>query len=136
MSSTTLEEVLSRYGVARRQIDTPCPFQERHEIAGYLTEWEHLAPVIGLTRVDILTIQRNYPGDYRSQCSAALDRWGEIHGSKATFLSLALGLEKKMKIETVEKLCDIFMSRSRDQVDSQHVVATRSPMAISSPSGE
>jgi hypothetical protein len=50
-----------------------------------------------------------------------LDRWGEIQGYGATFLSLAEGLAKKKAMNTVDGLCEMFKAWQEDDVDSHPV---------------
>ena len=108
MTSQSLEGVLQKYNIQRQQLNIPCLLEQRGQLADQLTRWEDLAPTIGLEETDISTIRKDYPHDYRSQCSAALNRWEETKGKGATYLNLAEGLLKKRKMSCVEKLCEIF----------------------------
>lgn len=120
----------------REQLDIPSSFQGLSELAEILDEWEDLAPVIGLSKIDISTIQHNHR---ISQCSASLKKWGEIQGIEATFLSLAHGLEKRRKMDVVEKLCQIFMTRQQNSVAGPTIIDTDTlytDMSRDKPSGE
>ena len=108
----SLDDVLPRYDLTVEQLDTPCSFEHCHEVSRHLVLWEPLAPLIALNEVDITTIQRDHPRDYRSQCSAALTKWRHKLGRRATFLRLVQSLETVESIDVVEKVCQIALKSS------------------------
>ena len=111
MTNQSLEEVLP-YNLKREHLNIPCLFEQQRQLADQLTSWEDLASVIGLNQADISAINKDHPNDFRSKCSAALNRWEDIKGKGATYLNLAEGLLKLRKVSCVEKLCEIFRKYS------------------------
>ena len=100
--------MLGRYSLTEQQIDVPCSHEHVEELASKVNKWECLVFSIGLTDIEVTTIQRDKPNDYRLQCSAALLKWRQKLGSKATYLSLAKGLEKVGRLDLVEAVCKMF----------------------------
>ena len=125
MASLGLDDVLQNCGLNREQLNIPCPLQQRCELARQLESWEGLAPVIGLDETDVSTIQKNHRGDYRSQCSAALNTWEKLKGRRATYLSLAEGLVKQRNVSCTEKLCEIFAASAKPQTPSEYSIPAK-----------
>ena len=115
MTSQSLEEVLQRCNIKREHLNIPCLLEQRCQLADQLTSWEDLASFIGLHQTDISAINKDHPNDFRSKCSAALNRWEDIKGKGATYLNLAEGLLKLRKVSCVEKLCEIFQKYSPEK---------------------
>ena len=79
-----------------------------------LDRWELLANNIGLSQGECTVIRENHSRDYELQRSAMLSKWKTKYASEATYLKLALGLEKIQRLDLVEDLCKACKSRSCD----------------------
>ena len=51
----------------------------------HLTDWESLAPFLGLSRAQEQQVARSYPGDYGKQGQECLQIWRKIKGAEATY---------------------------------------------------
>ncbi len=99
-----LDSVLLLKELTREQLATPCPTDQCNELAMKLDRWELLAPFIGLSEGDCTAIKENN-SSYELQRLAMISKWKKMYGSEATYLKLALGLEKIQQFDLIEDLC-------------------------------
>ena len=74
----------------------------------HLTDWESLAPFLGLSRPQEQQIARSYPGDYGRQKRECLQVWREMKGAEATYQALitaAVEAENRQLAGAVRNLC-------------------------------
>ena len=80
------------------------------QIARVIVNWEGLGVQLGLTRIEIEDIKRDYRGDYNQQKIQVLYKWKEKNGLEATYLNLIEPVkqdnrelaEEIMRISTIE----------------------------------
>ncbi len=101
----SLDSILQSLGMTRDELAIPCPADYCNELARNLDRWELLANNIGLSQRECTVIKENHSGNYELQYSAMLNKWKTKYASKATYLMLALGLEKIQRLDLVEDLC-------------------------------
>ena len=63
-------------------------------LSHYLTMWESLRPVLGLTHQQEEVIRQAYPEDYEKQKRKCLEVWKEMKGNNATYSALITAAEK------------------------------------------
>ncbi len=113
MATNTVDSILIKKGLPRHQHTIPCPTDQCNELAMKLDRWELLAPFIGLSEGDCTAIKKNN-SSYELQRLAMIRKWQKMYGSEATYLKLALGLEKIQRIDLVEYLCTLIMRVCHD----------------------
>ena len=58
------------------------------QIARVIVKWEELGTQLGLTRIEIEDIKRDYRGDYNQQKIQVLYKWKEKNGLDSTYLNM------------------------------------------------
>lgn len=103
----SLDEILR--GVAPECLDQPCEDNHLSEVALSLTDWQTMAPFLGLTEMDERAIVCRHQLDLVKQNIAMLRKWKSEFGVEATYRKLAEVLFKLRKCDIVEKLCHILL---------------------------
>ena len=121
----SLEELLR--GVAPGKLDQPCRDDHLSEIALSLTDWQSMAPFLGLTEVDEEEITSRYPNQLLAQKIAMLRKWRQNLGEGATYRELTKVFYQLGKLGLVEQACCSLNSSSETTVSSyQHKKPTDS----------
>ena len=102
--SPSLEEIISGHGLTRKDLESVCPRDVRHEVALKVEDWKmvgHLfnVPQEKLTAIDL----ENRTEDQRRV--ALLDTWSNIEGEGASYLKLAHVLNQRRRNDLVKFLC-------------------------------
>ena len=74
----------------------------------HLTDWESLAPFLGLSIVQKEEIAKSYPGDYGMQKEKCLQVWKEMKGEEVTYQALISAAEEaknQLLADNVKDLC-------------------------------
>ena len=111
----SLEELLR--GVAPEKLDQLCRDDHLSEIALSLTDWQSMAPFLGLTEGEEREIEEDSRPAKRRKV-AMLRRWKEKYGKKATYRKLAKVFWKLERIDLVEELCEILSECSHSDNDA------------------
>ena len=110
----SLEELLR--GVAPEKLDQPCRDDHLSEIALSLTDWQSMAPFLGLTEVDEEEITSRYPHQLVAQKIAMLRKWRQKLGEGATYRELTKVFYRLGKLGLIEQVCCTLNSSSESTV--------------------
>ena len=111
----SLEELLK--DVPSAKLDQSCRDEYLCELALSITNWQSIAPFLGLTEVEEKEISFMYPNELRRQTVAMLRKWKSKHGKKATYKRLARVFWKLAFTNVVEEICELL--NSPDSSDSE-----------------
>ena len=111
----SLEELLQ--DVPPAKLNQPCRDKYLCELALSITNWQSIAPFLGLTEVEEKEISFMYPNELRRQTVAMLRKWKSKHGKKATYKRLARVFWKLAFTNVVEEICELL--NSPDSSDSE-----------------
>ena len=111
----SLEELLK--DVPPAKCCQPCRDGCLCELALSITNWQSIAPFLGLTEVEEKEISFVYPNELRRQIVAMLRKWKSKHGKKATYKRLARVFWKLGFTNVVEEICEFL--NSPDSSDSE-----------------
>ena len=104
-TALSLEEVLSQYGLKRKDLEAVCPRDVRNKVAVELIDWKMVGHCFDFSRAKLEAIDReNQTEDQRKV--ALLDAWGESEGKGATYFKLAEILHRRGRRDLVQMLCD------------------------------
>ena len=106
----TLDEVLSRYSLERKDLKQKCPARVRLEIAEHLGDWKMAGRYLDIDPQKLDDIQVENHTEERRRV-ALLDAWDEKEGEEATYLKLAVAFHHRKRTDLVEKLCEKIKSR-------------------------
>ena len=105
MATLSLEEILSQYGLKRKDLEVVCPRDVRNKVAVELVDWKMVGHFFDFSRAKLEAINReNQTEDQRKV--ALLDAWGERDGREATYFKLAEVLHRRERGDLVQTLCD------------------------------
>ena len=111
----SLEELLK--DVPSAKLDQSCRDEHLCELALSITNWQSIAPFLGLTEVEEKEISFMYPNELRRQTVAMLRKWKSKHGRKATYKRLARVFWKLAFTNVVEEICELL--NGPDSSDSE-----------------
>ena len=102
-------------GVPQRLLNTSIHDLHIADIVCYFTEWEQMAPYLGLTETEEADIREKYPNRPKLQRREALQLWKRKCGSKATYKALiAIFCEDVQRTDVAEKLRDLASQSASD----------------------
>ena len=106
MATLSLEEVLSKYDLKRKDLEAVCPRDVRNKVAVELIDWKMIGYCFDFSRAKLEAIDReNQTEDQRKV--ALLDSWGERDGREATYFRLAEVLRERGRGDLIELLCGV-----------------------------
>ena len=100
----SLEELLR--SVPEETLEKPCSDEHIVKIASEITNWQSIAPHLGLKPVDEETILQNHR-DVQLQRREMLRTWQQKFGSNATYDGLAKALYDAERVDLVGKVVDV-----------------------------
>ena len=102
-------ELLRKHSLSERDLIIKCGDDLFHELSNKAVHTPHtLAIRLGLGRVDIEQIERDYKSDYKRQITQIFWKWRERNGKDATFLLLIDAFIEEENIEAAEIVLDFF----------------------------
>ena len=123
--------------VPPEKLDEPCKDEHLCEIALSITDWQSIAPFLGLTEAEESDIEKNYD-KAMIQKIKMLRKWREKFGRQATYRKLANVFTKLKHAGLVEELCDLIWQRhsssSHVQPQDSHKLHSTSEVQSSTPS--
>ena len=117
-----LEDVISRHGLRREDLELVCPRDVRISVAVKLVDWQMVGYCFGFPEQKITAIDReNYTEDQRKV--ALLNAWSEREGDGATFLKLADVLHQRKRNDLVDFLCRAIIEAKKEppQAEDDHL---------------
>ena len=108
----SLEDFLE--GILPEKLDQPCKDDHLSEIALSLTDWQSIAPFLGLTEAEENRIARRHSNNLAKQSVAMLRKWRSKFKRKATYKTLITVLWNRGKIDLADQVCTIIADRESD----------------------
>ena len=109
-------EVLNN--VPPEKLDQPCKDEHLCEIALSITNWQSIAPFLGLKEVEESAIKNKYD-DAIVQNIKMLRKWREKFGRQATYRKLARVFTKLNHVDLVEEVCDLIWQAHSSNSDPE-----------------
>jgi hypothetical protein len=111
MTTPTIDEILSRQGLRREDVDRKCSQGIRYEISIKMIDWKMVGRILGISEEKLAAIQvDNHTEEERRV--VLLHTWHQIAGSRATYLSLMMALYQHHRCDLVEQLCGMVKSHA------------------------
>ena len=118
-SPASLDDILSRYGLKRKDLEQKCPTRVRLEMAQLLDDWQMMGYYLGFNAQKLNDIKLDYVNEERRRV-ALLDAWEQKEGEEATYLKLAEALDNRRRADLVEKLiCSMITRRDSGASETQ-----------------
>ena len=105
----SLEDLLK--DIPRQKLNQPCRDDHLSKIALSLTDWQSVAPFLGLTEADEEEIKRDY-SNTKTQKIAMLRKWKKRYGRKAKYRKLATVFWDLEQTDLVENVCKLLQTKS------------------------
>ena len=115
MSNPTAKEVIE--SIRSPRLDSPVDDIDIAQVAKVMTDWEEMAPFLGLTPAEENEIVERYRDRLRLQKREALRRWKQKNGNKATYRKLIITFCAQGQVTVAEAIKDILL-KSDDSSDS------------------
>ena len=104
-SAPSLEKIISRHGLTRKDLESVCPRDVRREVALKIKDWKMVGHFFNIPEEKLTAIDRqNDTEDQRKV--ALLDPWSNREGEEASYLKLAHVLHQRERNDLVGFLCD------------------------------
>ena len=104
-----LEEVLSRHGLEKKDLERRYSARARPKIADLLDDWKMVGLSLGFSWQKLSDIEVENHKEERRRV-ALLDAWEQREGPGATYLKLAEALYSRKRVDIVERFCEIMKS--------------------------
>ena len=105
----SLEDLLK--DIPPEKLDQSCRDDDLNKVALSLTDWQSIAPFLGLTEADEEEIKRDYP-NIKTQRISMLRKWKKIVGRKAKYRKLVSVFWDLERADLVEKVCELLQTES------------------------
>ena len=103
--SASLGDILSRYGLERKDLEQTCPESVRLEVAEELSDdWKMVGHYLGFSVRHLNDIQADNTKEEHRRV-ALLDSWRQREGTGATYLKLAEAVHRRKRIDLAEMIC-------------------------------
>ena len=106
-SNRSLDGILNKYELERKDLDFKCPPGTRDRVADELVDdWRKIGRTLNVSETKLKSIRHDntFPRP-EDKASASLDAWAEEYGESATCLLLAKALYRHKKRNVLEILC-------------------------------
>ena len=109
--------------VPPEKLNQPCSDEHLCEIALDITEWQSIAPHLGVSEEEITD---KYPNQLKRRKIEMLRKWREVCGSTATYQALVKVLWQREKTEQAEKVCSLLVSPKTKNITEECISASSS----------
>ena len=114
-SSSSLEKIISRYDLAREDLESVCPRDVRHEVALKIEDWKMVGHFFNVPQEKLTAIElENHTEDQRRV--ALIDTWSNREGEGASHLKLAHVLHQRGRNDLVQLLCSRILQKRTSSV--------------------
>ena len=117
---STVKEICD--GVPQSLLDSPISDIHIAQIANVMTEWEELAPFLGLTPAEESEIVERYRGRFNLQKREALRKWKEKNGIRATNIRLIDIFCTQGRTSLAQTLKDLLLSSENQSKSFSSVI--------------
>ena len=118
---SALEEVLSRHGLEKKDLERRYSARARPKIADLLDDWKMVGLSLGFSWQKLSDIEVENHKEERRRV-ALLDAWEQRKGRGATYLKLVKALYSQKRTDLVERLCEIMKTDNGTEVFRVHEV--------------
>ena len=107
MAGVTFEELIAYVGISADELNKPCSDEHITSISLFLTNWQTVAPHLGLTETDEEDVEEE--GKKTQDKSKILRRWKNKKSFKSTYRVLVDVFLKLGKANLAEKVCRLLV---------------------------
>ena len=111
MIMPTLDEILSRHGLQREDVNRECDQGIRYEISVKISNWEMVGHLLGIPEERLAAIKVESKTEDERKVSM-LNTWHQKEGSQATCLSLMIALYRHQRCDLIIEFCDMIKSHT------------------------
>ena len=111
----SLDDLLSRHGLVRQDLENKYPAEMRLEIAQLLDDWKMIGYYLGFASQKVNDIKVDNDNEEQRRV-ALLDAWEQREGEGATYFKLAEVLHHRGRVDLVENLCRM-IRRVREEMN-------------------
>ena len=108
MAGITFEELIAYVGISADKLNKPCSDEHITSISLFLTNWQTVAPLLGLTETDEEDIEEEGKKTQDKRYKT-LRRWKDKNLFKATYRVLVDVFLKLGKANLAEKVCRLLV---------------------------
>ena len=130
----SLEDVISRYGLAKEKLQEKCSQAIRLKIAAKLEDWKMAGRYLNIPSEKLKAIERDNDSEDQRRV-AMLDAWHEREGECASYLRLADALYQHGRRDLIELLCKLMLQRSSED-SSNHDMSTEASTSCTASNGK
>ena len=122
----SLDELLSRDGLEREDLERKCAARVRVKVAEHLGDWKMVGRYINIDPQKLDDIQVENHTEERRRV-ALLDAWDKREGEGATYLKLAEAFHHRKRIDLVEML----LREKITEIETQRRCVSEDPAEVS-----
>ena len=111
MAAVTLEELLKEVGVCPEKLDESISDDYILVIASVLSSWRKVAAHLGLSEVDLDSLEQEGKSEQEKKLEALL-KWKGRYAFKATYKKLIESLLSLAMVDVTEKVCHLLKGMS------------------------
>ena len=115
MAGVTLEELIAHVSISAYELNKPCSDEHITSISLFLTNWQTVAPHLGLTETDEEDIEEEGKKTQDKRYKT-LRRWKNKNLFKATYQVLVDVFLKLSRADLAEKVCQLLVDEGTYKV--------------------
>ena len=108
MAGITFEELIAYVGISADKLKKPCSDEHITSISFFLTNWQTVAPILGLTEIDEEDVEEEGK-ETRNKRYKTLRKWKAKNLFKATYRVLVDMFLKLDRADLAEKVCRLLI---------------------------
>ena len=110
MAGISFEELIDHVGISADKLNQKCSDQHISDISLFLTNWQSIAPHLGLTETDEEDVEQDGK-KAQDRRYKALRTWKAKYSFKATYKALVDVLLKIGRADFAEKVCTLLVDK-------------------------
>ena len=120
MAGITFEELIAYVGISADELNKPCSDEHITSISLFLTNWQTVAPLLGLSETDEEDVQEEGKKTQDKRYKT-LQRWKSKNLFKATYQVLVGVFLKLGKADLAENVCRLLVDKGMYKVCTKFV---------------
>ena len=117
MAGVTVEELIAYVGISADELNKPCSDEHIANISLFLTNWQRVAPHLGLTETDEEDVEEEEKKTQDKRYKT-LRRWKNKYLFKATYRVLVDVFLKLGKANLAEKVCRLLVDEGMYKISA------------------
>ena len=117
MAGITVEELIAHIGISADKLNKPCSDEHTASISLFLTNWQTVAPHLGLTETDEEDVEEEGKKTQDKRYKT-LRRWKDKNLFKATYRVLVDVFLKLGKANLAEKVCRLLVDEGMYKISA------------------